>query len=59
MTEAELRVRLERLIEETLAEMMRRERVEPGLLSLVADATATLRALEKKERPTASPTSAD
>jgi hypothetical protein len=47
MTEPELRDQLERLVEETLAEMMRSERVEPSYLSLIAGAAAAIRALDR------------
>jgi hypothetical protein len=45
MTEPELRGQLEQLIEEALDEMLRRDRVEPGLLGLIAGAEAAIRAL--------------
>ena len=48
MTKADLRVHLERLIEDTLDAMIRLERVEPALLSLIAGADAAIRALDRR-----------
>jgi hypothetical protein len=49
----ELRNSLEQLIEETLAEMIRSEHVEPGLLALIAGADAAIRALDRRPTPSA------
>jgi hypothetical protein len=46
--EQRLRAQLERMIQETLDEMMRCERVEPGLLSLIAGADVAIRALDRR-----------
>jgi hypothetical protein len=51
MTEPELRDRLEQLVEDALDTMMRRDRVEPGFLSLIADADAAIRVLERRAIP--------
>jgi hypothetical protein len=50
MTEGELRVHLDRLIEEALDTMIRSEHVEPGLLALIAGADAAIRALDRHRR---------
>jgi hypothetical protein len=46
--EQHLRDQLVCMIEEALDEMLRCERVEPGLLSLIAGADATIRALDRR-----------
>jgi hypothetical protein len=46
-----LRDQLVSMIEDALDEMLRGERVEPGLLGLIAGADAAIRALDRRQLP--------